>query len=109
MPDACADEDYNRVQALLSDCSSERNSRPRLYCVAYVGGVADLMAVNGSIAKETGLPIPLKMASTCFTTPPTYGAYVRAFVNWAQTHPEHWQVSRTFGVMQALSTTWPCS
>jgi hypothetical protein len=107
--DAWAEEEYNKVQALLTDCLSALNSQPRRYCVAYVGGVADLMAANGSILTGTGLDsAPLKMISTCLASPPTYGAYAKAFVNWAQAHPEHWQAPRTFGVAQALSTTWPC-
>ncbi|UVK43258.1 hypothetical protein BPNPMPFG_005036 [Mesorhizobium sp. AR07] len=105
-PQANAERTSN-VQTLLAACTEDSRSFDFTYCLGYVGGTADTMAVNGWAAKKAGTPATLGM--TCISSPaPTYGAYVQAFVNWAQAHPKNWQESLGYGVMEALSQTWPC-
>ena len=41
------------------------------------------------------------------TLPPPEAA-AQAFVNWARRNPEQWELPFHFGVVQALSETWPC-
>ncbi|WP_363238289.1 Rap1a/Tai family immunity protein [Mesorhizobium sp.] len=88
------------VQSLLAQCKP--NNGGWSYCLGYVGGVADMMAMNGVLSPRPALSICVGQ------TIPTYGAYQQAFINWAEAHPEKWQSHQGFGVIESLRATWPC-
>jgi hypothetical protein len=95
------------IQDLLQRCNSQQNSPNWLYCLGQVGGVGDVMAVNGSLISEYGgKKGDLAIISIC--APGNYGARAQAFKNWAQKHPEMWDQPGAAGAMIALHETWPC-
>lgn len=97
------------VQGLLDQCNSEMTASEFLYCLGYVGGVSDVMILNGIIAKNNPSIDPvLKRFATCPSSAVSRGASRQAFVNWAQKHPEQWTLGTTQGVVFALRDVWPC-
>ncbi|UVK44848.1 hypothetical protein BPNPMPFG_000313 [Mesorhizobium sp. AR07] len=103
---ANAADAIENVQSLLGACKAGYGTFGNGYCLGYVGGFADAMVDNELAAKQAGLG---RLGVICVSDPsPTYGAYVQAFVNWAQAHPANWQESKSNGVLEGLSQTWPC-
>jgi Rap1a immunity proteins len=97
------------VQQLLERCNAERGSGSNLFCLGYVGGVADMMMTNRTIRKMDQLDGGAgRSYQICQTTAATYGADQQIFINWAQKHPERWQDGSLDGVASALRETWQC-
>jgi hypothetical protein len=90
------------VQALYEACKSADSSGRQMYCIGYISAMADHMWLLGGDGSTRAL------LGTCTDTPVTYGAAVQTFKNWAQKHPEKWNVDRMYGVIWALQETWPC-
>jgi hypothetical protein len=97
---ASADNDTQDVQALLRLCKAQETSA---HCVGYISGIADIMMAVGRVLKNGPERSFLGLCSSA-----SYSAFVQAFVNWAEQHPERWYQSRSIGVMDALREKWPC-
>jgi hypothetical protein len=106
-PAASADDN---VQKLLQECSADNPSYDLFYCLGRVGGIADMMGLNGIImGKPEERSIDLLQVSTCTgKPPPSYGAKVQVFKNWAQNHPDRWADQDYVGVITALRQQWRC-
>ena len=91
------------VQALRAECKMPPGHADFARCIHYVAGVADMLALVGSSSKGSEVR---QMLGKCGSG--SYGAYVQAFINWADQHPEKWGEHRSFGVAYALTEKWPC-
>jgi hypothetical protein len=94
------DTNTTTVQGLRTRC--EDRDVGYVYCLGYVSGVYNVMAILG----EGKINTPLQ-----FTICPkgaTYAAAAQAFMNWATKHPEMWSTHQSIGVIAALHETWPC-
>jgi hypothetical protein len=96
------------IQGLQVQCKASTDSPDLLFCAGFISGIGDLMRVNGAVInpfrKEADAPI--RDERMCGQ--PSYGAQMQAFVNWAEKHPQLWNMPRAFGVISALSESWPC-
>jgi hypothetical protein len=91
------------VQHLYEECTGSSNLYEKEDCVQYISGVADSMTIFGATNSSDG-----KMFGICSETAVSYGAYVQAFINWAEKHPESWGLRRWIGASMGLRATWPC-
>jgi hypothetical protein len=99
----------DNVAALLQQCNAEYASTDWFYCVGKVGGISDVMDLNGLLYSSGKGGTNLSPLSTCPNKPTLpYGARLQAFKNWAQIHPERWGDQDFIGVMTALREVWPC-
>jgi hypothetical protein len=82
----------DNVQQLLQACSADNPSYDLFYCAGRVGGIADVLVMNGLlIVNYNDRSAGLQRLSICPGNPaPTHGAEVQIFKNWAQSHPERW-------------------
>jgi hypothetical protein len=95
------------VQQLYEDCKDQTK---QLLCVGVVSGVSGMMRLAASIANraETAGDRQLILGlAACGVW--TDGTAVQAFKNWAESHPAHRSIEAGFGVMIAMSETWPCN
>ena len=101
----------------LGEACSSSNPQVFRFCVGYVMGMGELMEANGTRLKhipasDTGEIFYLHLAGICPAKGerlyPTGEAMVQAVRNWIAANPQKWNDSSQFGVMAALSTTWPC-
>lgn len=75
-----------------------------MYCVGVVAGASVALTANCKYSKaEWRHKIPTSVG------PPTWGAGVQAFVNWARANPQKWGIPGELGVMYALAGAFPCS
>jgi hypothetical protein len=96
----------DNVQTFLQKCTSQTNATDISYCYGRVTGIFETMGLNGaSFSHQFN---PLKTLTVCVDPPPSYGAEVQAFINWANNHPEKWGMPDSVGVAGAMSETWPC-
>ena len=95
--------DPTTVQFLYQTCKDETAANAARFCLGYILGVGQLMAVNSkfgdnfalcSAASEGGVPTGREM--------------IQAFVAWAEKHPESRSQRNVMGVALALRETWPC-
>jgi hypothetical protein len=102
---SAADTSREDVQRLYEMCNGPRSGPEASFCLGYVAGVHDLMAMNGnSFDKVTRTEFGM-----CDHGKATYGAAVQAFKNWAEKHPKNWADDMLSGVVIALGATWPCT
>jgi hypothetical protein len=97
------------MQTLLQECVSELGTPQQLVCAAYIGGIGDVMSMNGVLIRtyhEGGQN--LRKFAICAPDPMSYGAAVQAFVAWGHRHPERWDTEKLPAVLNALQETWPC-
>ena len=92
------------VQSLLERCAGDE-ALGTAYCIGFVRGISGAMLLN-CMASQDGFVVPEK--ATADLTEATVGATIQAFVNWAEQHPEEWNAPQFFGVIYALSSTFPC-
>lgn len=92
------------VQKLYEMCNGEDPT----YCIAYIAGVTDTMGLAVALAAQTKELRSKRVMGVCFTSFLSYGAAKKAFMNWADKHPEKWGDEMNFGVIEALRETWPC-
>jgi hypothetical protein len=94
------------VQQLYEDCKDQTRE---LHCVGVISGVSGMMRLIASLANRAETAedrqLMLGLAACGDWTDQTA---VQAFKNWAEKHPEHRGVEGRFGVMVAISETWPC-
>jgi Rap1a immunity proteins len=95
------------VQKLVQECGANNPSYDLFYCLGRVGGISDVMGLNG-IAMRKQPSFEILQLSICSNRPPSYGARVQAFTNWARAHPERWGDQDFVGVIVAPRETWPC-
>lgn len=68
-----------------------------MFCLGFTAGVANAMFLSsGDIKACPGDHLI------------SHGAIQRAFIEWADLHPEHWGMSSLVGVVLAVQATWPC-
>jgi hypothetical protein len=89
------------IQSLYEDCTAA-DSRRQMFCSGYISAMSDHMwFLSGSDSTRA-------LVGICMDTPASYGAAVQTFKNWAQKHPEKWNLDRLYGVTWALQEVWPC-
>ena len=96
------------VQDLLQMCNSPEGSQDFVYCVGYIGGLGDTLAMNGATLpslpqRDANL---IRGISICGNI--SLEAAIQAFKNWAQAHPERWTEPAPPEVALALVQSWPC-
>lgn len=72
-------------------------------CGAFMRGVGTVL-VYGCTSKEEGY-FPLYVADA----PPSTGAAVQAYINWARANPALWGESAVDGIILALMEAFPCT
>jgi hypothetical protein len=91
------------VQFLYQVCKDEMAANTLRFCLGYILGVGQLMAVNAEFGGNFALcAMPRGQA-------PAAGEMIQAFLSWAEKHPESWSQRNLMGVALALRETWPCS
>lgn len=93
------------VQRGLAECRSAADggfSYEAGRCIGVASGVGSMLAVN-CYSIGDGYSPSLKA-----TAPPSTGAAVQAFINWAEDHPERWGDLFAFGMARALVEAFPC-
>jgi hypothetical protein len=100
---AHSEETKYNVQYLLTSCRSPPGSTNEYFCMAFIGGIGDVMRINATY-RMPGTKIDL--VSMCGN--PSHGAMIQAFKNWAETNPQEWAIPQSVGVITALRTAWPC-
>jgi hypothetical protein len=96
-------QDPTTVEFLYKACKTEVAANLPRFCLGYVLGVGQLMAVNAEFGSN------FAMCAVPKGQTPAGGAMIQAFLNWAEKHPESWSQRHLYGVALALRETWPCS
>lgn len=112
---AAAAEDRPTVQDMLPACT--RAADPSVassdlgadasFCRGFVMGTLGILDGNCQSAKQGG-QVPFGWLGATPPSPISGEALVRAFVNWANAHPEAWGDVYTVTVARALTETFPC-
>jgi hypothetical protein len=97
--------DTSTVHGLYKACTDPPPGALQLYCIGYIGGVADMMMVAKADANKTHSPSGL---AYCSEAPITREQTIQAFKNFHDQHPEYWNLQSIVGIMVALQQTWPC-
>ena len=95
--------DPTTVRFLYQTCKEEAAANAQRFCLGYILGVGQLMAVNAEFGDNFAL------CSTPRGTVPTARAMIQVFTSWAEKHPESWSQRYVYGVALALKESWPCS
>lgn len=109
------EQDITSIQYLRDSCK-DIASGTHLYCIGYIKGVGQMMAMNALMGRFSSKDGPtaknyFKRAGLCaanIDVVPSPGAMIQAFLNWSEGHPDRWGDNSQVGVMTALSATWPC-
>lgn len=98
---------FKNVQAQLNEC---KDTESGLYavCLGEIAGISSVMLLNAGILKGAGIGKTKVPVMCTVGQSPSYGAMIQVFINWAERHPEHWDMSPQIGIMLALEDTWPC-
>jgi hypothetical protein len=96
---------YTRtVKQLYDDCSSDEAYRMS-YCLGVVHGVGEAIKLAGDdLVVQRATPRQVM----CPAQPVAAEAMVQAFKNWTLSNPKLWSSPEAYGVILALSSTWPC-
>lgn len=78
--------------------------RPAGYCSGFIAGVWYMMSIN-CINEDFREALSPDFQAGYVSSP---RARVQAFLNWAEDHPEAWGEPMFFGVVNSLSSTFPC-
>jgi hypothetical protein len=90
------------VQFLYETCKTEMAASSPRFCLGYILGVGQLMAVNAEFGDNFALcSVPRGVA-------PSGGAMIQAFLQWAEKHPESFGQRNLLGLALALRESWPC-
>ena len=100
---AYAAPDPTTVQFLYQTCKDETAANAPRFCLGYILGVGQLMAVNSKFGDNFAL-----CATGSEGGVPTARAMIEAFLSWAEKHPESWSQRNVMGVALALREAWPC-
>ena len=95
--------DPTTVQFLYQTCKDETAANAPRFCLGYILGVGQLMAVNSKFGDNFAL-----CATGSEGGVPTGRAMIQAFVAWAEKHPESRSQRNVMGVALALREAWPC-
>ena len=95
--------DPTTVQFLYQTCKDETAANAPRFCLGYILGVGQLMAVNSRFGDNFAL-----CATGSEGGVPTGRAMIEAFVAWAEKHPESLSQRNVMGVALALREAWPC-
>jgi hypothetical protein len=95
--------DPSSVEFLYQTCKDEMASNTPRFCLGYILGVGQLMAVNAGFGDNFALCAVPKGGV------PSGRAMIEAFMTWAEKHPESWSQRTLMGVALALREAWPCS
>src|SRR5262245_18577873 len=95
--------DPTTVRFLYQTSKEETAANAQRFCLGYMSGVGQLMAVNAEFSDSFAL------CSTPRGSVPTARAMIQVFTSWAEKHPESWSQRYVYGVALALKETWPCS
>ena len=99
---------FKDVQAQLNNCKDDENGLKGI-CIGLIAGVSSVMLLNVGLLKGATTSDGIALPAMCPTgRPPSYGAMIQAFVNWAEVHPEEWDTSADIGIIFALQEKWPC-
>ena len=91
------------VQFLYRTCKDEMAANAPRFCLGYILGVGQLMAVNAGFGDN------FAMCASPSGRVPSGRAMIEAFLSWAEKHPESWSQRNVMGVALALRETWPCA
>jgi hypothetical protein len=100
---AVAAPDPTTVQFLYQTCKDETAANGPRFCLGYILGVGQLMAVNSRFGDNFALCSTASEGGV-----PTGRAMIQAFLSWAEKHPESWSQRNIMGVALALREAWPC-
>jgi hypothetical protein len=98
-----ASPDPTTVRFLYQTCKEEAAANAQRFCLGYIMGVGQLMAVNAGFGNNFAL------CSIPRGSVPTARAMIQVFTSWAEKHPESWSQRYVYGVALALKESWPCS
>jgi Rap1a immunity proteins len=103
-------DDAANVGTLLRICAAT-DGLSGIWCTEYIAGVGEMMFENGFVkyAHLEDAAMASEQAACSSDSFISHGAMKQAFMNWANQHPEHWNIIQSFGVMVAIRTTWPCA
>jgi hypothetical protein len=88
------------VEGLFNQCKSNV-PHEITFCVGYISAVLEAMQSVDASNDPRGFTI-------CALRPLAYADGMKAFMTWAQRHPEHRGRDRWFGVSTAYRESWPC-
>ena len=95
--------DPTTVRFLYQTCKDETAANGQRFCLGYILGVGQLMAVNAEFGDNFALCTKPKGGV------PTAREMIQAFTTWAEKHPESWSQRYVYGVALSLKESWPCS
>ena len=95
--------DPTTVQFLYQTCKDETAANGPRFCLGYILGVGQLMAVNARFGDNFALCSAASEGGV-----PTGRAMIEAFLAWAEKHPESRSQRNVMGVALALREAWPC-
>lgn len=95
--------DPTTVQFLYQTCKDETAANAPRFCLGYILGVGQLMAVNSRFGDNFAL-----CATGSEGGVPTGRAMIQAFLAWTEKHPESLSQRNVMGVALALREAWPC-
>lgn len=96
------------VQELYDQCKQKSDTQASTFCLGFIAGIADVMRHNGDRRSSMDAAQWAAVSELALCGGPSYGAYIQAFMNWAQKHPEYWGERNFQGVVAALHQAWPC-
>lgn len=96
--------DRHSVQFLHDACKREMTAKAPGFCLGFVEGVGQTMQYDDYEIDPTGGPL------ICFPDNriPSAEALIRAFMMWADDHPEHRASPAHAGVVEAFTKMWGC-
>ena len=98
----------DNIQQMLLKCTTATVPNDQFYCYGRVTATFEMLALNGETVAQYNKPAKSLLSICGVRPPPSYGAQVQVFVNWANNHPEKWRHTDLEGVMQAMLEKWPC-
>jgi hypothetical protein len=95
--------DPTTVRFLYQTCKDETAANAPRFCLGYILGVGQVMAMNSRFGDNFALCATGSEAGV-----PAARAMIEAFLGWAEKHPESWSQRNVMGVALALREAWPC-
>jgi hypothetical protein len=104
---ARADDRLITMAELNGDCRA--GGTAYIYCMGYIEGVAYTMFWNGNFPEIASQKWVGDMGAACQKPAPVAALLIRAFEDFADSHPESRNDFAVNGVMAAIRSKWPCS